>query len=203
MKNKKILALTVSILLGIGTIGNSVAFADAATLTKNGEKKQERPQKTENEIIGKITEISANSVTIALANRKLPENNNQDNNGQGFKGEMPPKPPTDSNGEKQTINFDDFFTLTGESTTIDISSAKFDDFKEKMKNKNDSSDSTNTTKTYKDYSVGDYVMIELTSATSKVAKSVRSMMRGGMGPREPKQDNSQNNQYTPPNKNPS
>ena len=45
MKNKKILALTVSILLGIGTIGNSVAFADTATLTKNGEKKQERPQK--------------------------------------------------------------------------------------------------------------------------------------------------------------
>ena len=36
MKNKKILALTVSILLGIGTIGNSVAFADATTFTKNG-----------------------------------------------------------------------------------------------------------------------------------------------------------------------
>ena len=231
MRKNRIFAFTVAMLLGVGTIGSITSFADTLATTQNG---QERPQKPENEVIGKIAAISANSVTIALAERKMPENNGQlngqdnrhgfgngqrpesfDNNGQGFNGEKPPEPPKDANGETLAppngtnqiappndgnaninFNFDDMFTLTGESTTIDISSATFDDFRER-KNNNNSSNSTNTTKTYSDYSVGDYVMIELTSSTSKVAKSVRSanMMHGGMGPRGSK-PNMNNNQTT-------
>ena len=187
MKNNKIIAFAVAAMLGVSTVGSMAAFATNATTTTENQ----RPQKPENEVIGKITAISANSVTISLAERKMPENNGQD-----FNGQTPPEPPTNANGEKPAngerpnINFDDFFTLTGESTTIDISSAKFDDFSMRFKDKDETNNTSNTTtettaaKTYKDYAVGDYIAIELTASTSKVAKSVRSanMMRGFGGP---------------------
>ena len=204
MRKNKILAFAVATMLGVVTVGSMAAFATSATTTTNG---QQRPQKPENEVIGKITAISANSVTISLAERKMPENNGQgfegqkppEFNAQDLSGQTPPEPP--ANGEKPTINLDNFFTLTGESTTIDISSASFDDFRMRFKDKdNTNSTTTETTaaKTYKDYSVGDYIAIELTSSTSKIAKSVRSahMMRGfgGPGPKGQRPDTNKSTQ---------
>ena len=209
MKNNKLIALGTAFILAVGSIGCTASFAATETTSKTEEQKLQKP---ENEVIGKITAISANSVTISLAERKMPENFGQgreqgkerpelkngqrpeffDNNGQGFDGKQPPEPPTNENGEKPSFNFDNFFTLTGESTTIDISSATFDDFRARFKDKDDTNTTTETkaAKTYKDYAVGDYIAIELTSSTSKVAKSVRSanMMHGGFGPRGQKPD---------------
>ena len=207
MKNNKLIAVGVAFILAVGSIGCTASFAATETTAKTDE---QRPKKPENEVIGKITAISANSVTISLAERKMPDNLGQEqgkdkpefkngqrpeffnNNDQDFDGKQPPEPPTNENGEKPSFNFDNFFTLTGESTTIDISSATFDDFRERFKDKDDSNTTTKTkaAKTYKDYAVGDYIAIELTSSTSKVAKSVRSanMIRGGFGPRDQKPD---------------
>ena len=59
MKSNKILALTLSIMLGTSALLNSgLVYADNIDTTK-----KEMPKKIENEIIGKITSISATSLT--------------------------------------------------------------------------------------------------------------------------------------------
>lgn len=85
MRKNKILAFAVATMLGVGTVGSMVAFATNTTTTTE----KQRPQKPENEVIGKITAISANSVTISLAERKMPENNGQGFNEPGPKGQRP------------------------------------------------------------------------------------------------------------------
>lgn len=90
--------------------------------------------------------------------------------------------------------FEESITLTGETKTIDISSANFNDFgrgrdgKGQNKNNNTANGAATTKKekSYKDYQVGDYISIELTDKNSTTAKSVRGagMMRGMKPPKD-------------------
>lgn len=199
MKSKKLLTIATIGALALSSIAsNMITFAAGTNNTQN-----EVPAKPENEVIGKITEISANSITVTLAEMKAPseDGQNQGNmppkDGEG-RGNMPPKdgakratpPEIKRDGQmppeqRENIerNLDDMFTLTSTSKTYNISNAKFDEF---MRHDDSSSDENTKAKTYSDYKVGDYVMIELESSTSTVAKSVRSAnmaMHGGMGPK--------------------
>lgn len=143
-----------------------------------------------------------------FANGNLPEKpqdgfggNPPDKPQDGFGG-TPPEMPQNSNGQNGMLErkelteaeiaemkkkFEENVTLTGETKTIDISSASFNDFgrgkgPEKGQNGVNAVDnnSSKVEKTYKDYNVGDYIVIELTAENSTTAKSVRdaTMMRG-------------------------
>lgn len=223
---KKFLALTVASILGV----SSIAFNSFAEGVNNqvGQERQmgERPERPENEIFGKITAISENSVTISLAEMKKPEdgqggfrperNNQNENigatgNQNGFKPEER-KELTEEQKAEMKKKMEEMFTLTGETKTIDISKADFNAFGRgprdgKMKgadananNNTNNNENSNQkpAKTYKDYQVGDYISIELESKDSNTAKTVKDafMMRGGMGPRDNRQGNSANNATT-------
>lgn len=119
----------------------------------------------------------------------------------GFGGN-PPEMPQNANGQNNISErkelteaeiaemkkkFEENVTLTGETKTIDISNASFNDFgrgKRPEKGQNGvnavENNSSKVEKTYKDYNVGDYIVIELTAENSTTAKSVRdaTMMRG-------------------------
>ena len=189
MKNNKILALTLSIMLGTLTLLNvGSVFADNIDTTQ-----KEMPKKIENEVIGKITSINATSVTIEVAERKKMEKPKE---GQLPNGTPPERPTNDENQDKrEKPNMDNIFTLTGATKTINISSAEFvggfGDRKDEGKdgsNQNNVNNQTNKTKTYADYSVGDYICIELTDTTSLTAKTVRDARFGGpsgMSPMKP------------------
>lgn len=191
---KKLTAIILATILGISTIG-CYSFANNVNNQNNNQfQKREEFKKPENEIMGKITAISENSVTISVAEFKKPENNNGEKPQEFDKKGTPPERPENAQmTEEQLAEFkkkmEEMFTLTGEIKTIDISQAKFDGFRMSQKDEKDSSndlsESQKTVKTYKDYQVGDYIIIELTSETSNQAKSVRNAgMRGFGGPRE-------------------
>lgn len=149
-----------------------------------------RPEKPENEVMGKITAISADSITITIAEMKKPEGRT-----------TPPenKEKNDNNNSKQErpeINMDDMFTLTNTTKTYNIASAELIKFKKPEFDKNDNNNSKNNNDTqrrtreelekdskatYTDFAVGDYVSIELESSTSTNAKKVRSFDRMGGG----------------------
>lgn len=205
---KKILALTVASILGV----SSIAFNSFAEGVNNqvGQERQmgERPERPENEIFGKITAISENSVTISLAEMKKPEdgqngfgkgNEQRIRNGQnGQSGNRPEerKELTEEQKAEMKKKMEERFTLTGETKTIDISKADFNAFgrgprdgktKGADANANNNTNSNQKpTKTYKDYQVGDYISIELESKDSNTAKTVKDafMMRDGMGPKD-------------------
>lgn len=200
MKNNKILALTLSMMLGMSSLLNvGTVFAENIEISKT-----ERTKKIENEIIGKITAINATSVTIEVAERKEME---KPKDGQKPDGAPKEKPANDgSQDKKEKPNMDNMFTLTGNTKTINISSAQFvggfRGRKDGEKNKNNEAKNDNNDvkkeKTYADYSVGDYISIELTDATSLTARTVRDAMfggpRGGRPDGEPpKNDSSKNN----------
>ena len=197
---KKILALTAAMLFGVSSIPFN-SFAEGVN-NQVGQERQmgERPERPENEIFGKIAAISENSVTISLAEMKNPEDGQSkfDKNfdGQGRKGEQNKnqaperKELTEEQKAEMKKNLEKMFTLTGETKTIDISNAKFNDFgrapKEGYNNNNKSAanneKSNKIEKTYKDYQVGDYISIELENETSNKATAVREAfgMRNGM-----------------------
>ena len=189
MRNNKILALTLSMLLASSTLLNTgLVFANNVDTTK-----KEMPKKIKNEILGKITSINATSVTIEVAERKEME---KPQDGQ-FPNGMPKEKPSDDwkqnksekpandemQGKTKKPNMDDMFTLTGSTKTINISSAEFDSgFRGRNaddQNKNNENNEKKKVKTYADYSVGDYISIELTDATSLTAKAVRDAGFGG------------------------
>ena len=205
---KKILALTVASILGVSSIAFN-SFAEGAN-NQVGQERQmgERPEKPENEIFGKITAISENSVTISLAEMKKPEdgqngfgkgNEQGIRNGQnGQSGNRPEerKELTEEQKAEMKKKMEEMFTLTGETKTIDISKADFNAFGRGPRNgktkgadanaNNDTNSNQKPVKTYKDYQVGDYISIELESKESNTAKTVKDafMMRGGMRPKD-------------------
>ena len=216
MKNK-ILAITLVSMLAVSSISVN-AFAETTTESNQNQQMKERLEKPENEIFGKITAISENSVTISVAEMKKPENIGQnqgipperpENGGRRF-GTPKDKPQNDNNQNgnrperKQLTDaeiaemkkkFEESITLTGETKTIDISSANFNDFgrgkrdgNRQNENNNASTETNNNKieKSYKDYQVGDYISIELTDKNSTTAKSVRGagMMRGMEPPKD-------------------
>lgn len=229
--NKRIISAIMATLFAI----SALSFSSFATNNTGKDQKwqgKERPQnqfdfqKQENVVIGKITAISENSVTISIAEFKKPDNNstkndfkppekpandnNNSSNNSGANNSTPPNPPS-NDGEMPQLseeqlaemkkNIENMYTLTGETKTIDISSATFDDFRKREKkssdnNSNNNLDNNQKNKTYKDYNVGDYISIELESSTSTKAKSVRSTMMpfGHRGfDMKPKDDSKQNN----------
>ena len=189
---KKLTAIILATILGISTIG-CYSFANNVNNQNNNQfQKREEFKKPENEIMGKITAISENSVTISVAEFKKPENNNGEKSQEFDKKGTPPERPENAQmTEEQLAEFkkkmEEMFNLTGETKTIDISQAKFDEFRKPPKDQDSNSNSENNNqkqeKTYKDYQVGDYITIELTEETSNKAKSVRSagMMSGPRG----------------------
>lgn len=223
---KKILALTIASILGVSSIAFN-SFAEGAN-NQVGQERQmgERPERPENEIFGKITAISENSVTISLAEMKKPEDGqrkfdkNFDSQGRkdkqnwsnnGNQNQPPEKKElTEEQKAEMKKKMEERFTLTGETKTIDISKADFNAFGRglrdgKAKGDDANADTNNNVnnnqrpeKTYKDYQVGDYISIELESKDSNTAKAVKEafMMRGGMKPRGNKQGNNVNNATT-------
>ena len=200
---KKILALTIASILGVSSIALN-SFAEGIN-NQVGQERQvgERPERPENEIFGKITAISENSVTISLAEMKKPEdgqgkfdkklddqgrkdeqkwNNNSNTNQPLEKKEL-----TEEQKAEMKNKMEERFTLTGETKTIDISKADFNAFgrgpkdgKTKGADANANNNTNNNensnqkpAKTYKDYQVGDYISIELESSNSNTAKTVR------------------------------
>ena len=122
-------------------------------------------------------------------NGSRPERPDGNNNGMppqfqgGHKG-TPSELGREGFGER---NLEDMFTLTGETKTINIANADFNDRFGRGDNNTDT-----TSKTYKDFSVGDYVMIEATDNTYSTAKFVRKldmMGHGGMRNGNPPKDN--------------
>lgn len=195
---KKILAITVASILGVSSIAFNSFAEDVKNLSRQEKQMGERPEKPENEIFGKITAISENSVTISLAEMKKPEDGQNGfgkGNEQGKRPEERKKLIEEQKAEMKK-KIEEMFTLTGETKTIDISKADFNAFgrgprDDKIKgadanaNNNTNSDQK-LTKTYKDYQVGDYISIELESKDSNTAKTVKDafMIRGGMGPKD-------------------
>lgn len=195
---KRILIISAVALLGVSSLAFNSFATNVTNQSNQGSQQKERPEKPKNQVFGKITAISENSVTISLAEMKQPENGqgrnggqNGNNNGNNNQNQPPErKELTEEQKAEMKKNLENMFTLTGETKTIDISSAKFNDFGREPKdgNNNNSSSAANnensnkTEKTYKDYQVGDYISIELESETSNKAKSVRDAwgMRGGM-----------------------
>ncbi len=209
---KRILIISAAVLLGVSSIAFNSFATNVTNQSNQGSQQKERPEKPKNQVFGKITAISENSVTISLAEMKQPENGQGgfDKNFDGQRGmqssdrgqggangsndnqNQPPerKELTEEQKAEMKKNFENMFTLTGETKTIDISSAKFNDFGRGPKdgNNNNSSSAANnensnkTEKTYKDYQVGDYISIELENETSNKATKVRDAwgMRGGM-----------------------
>lgn len=181
MKKNNLFILAICLVLTIAFLTPCINLANEITTIKN-----EQFKKPENEIIGKITAITQKSVTVEIAERKKPDELNSINN----KNEKPlqnlsekPDKETIDNTKKDpqfdkskiNKNLDDFFTLTGTKTTIDITNATFNEKPKNItsdKNINNNIDE-NINKTYKDYSIGDYIMIELTDNNSNVAKSIR------------------------------
>ena len=183
--------LTIS-LLAVGLVaGTTVAATNKNVETKKFDASN-RPEKPENEVIGKITSINADSITINLAEMKMPEGRtdapkqSNDNNGNN----------DNQNKERPDINFniDDMFTLTGNTKTYTITNANLIKNKRHELNKDDNANKEEMKKktreeleaenkaTYTDFAVGDYVIIELESSTSTTAKTVRSFDRmGGRG----------------------
>lgn len=179
---KRVFSILAVIILAAVTLGHNAFAANSNAYNQetrfNG---AERPEKPENEVIGKITAISANSITITLAEMKKPEGTTE-----------PPK--FDENNK----SLDDMFTLSNETKTYNISSANF--IKRKNFGKLDKADKDNNKQenferksreeiekenkaTYADFAVGDYVTIELESNTSTNAKVVKSFDRFFCGPR--------------------
>ena len=195
---KRILIISAVALLGVSSLAFNSFATNVTNQSNQGSQQKERPEKPKNQVFGKITAISENSVTISLAEMKQPENGqgrnggqNGNNNGNNNQNQPPErKELTEEQKAEMKKNLENMFTLTGETKTIDISSAKFNDFGRGPKdgNNNNSTSAANneninkTEKTYKDYQVGDYIAIELESETSNKAKSVRDAwgMRGGM-----------------------
>lgn len=195
---KRILIISAAVLLGVSSLAFNSFATNVTNQSNQGSQQKERPEKPKNQVLGKITAISENSVTISLAEMKKLENGQGRNGGQnGNKNgnnnqNQPPerKELTEEQKAEMKKNLENMFTLTGETKTIDISSAKFNDFGRGPKdgNNNNSTSAANnensnkTEKTYKDYQVGDYISIELESETSNKATKVRDAwgMRGGM-----------------------
>ena len=185
---KRILIISAVALLGVSSLAFNSFATNVTNQSNQGSQQKERPEKQKNQVFGKITAISENSVTISLAEMKKPENGSNNNNNQNQPPER--KELTEEQKAEMKKNLENMFTLTGETKTIDISSAKFNDFGRGQKggNNNNSSSAANnensnkTEKTYKDYQVGDYISIELENETSNKATKVRDAwgMRGGM-----------------------
>ena len=179
--------------IAVGLVAGSVLAANNTTEVKKmeGENRPERPEKPENEVFGKITSIDANTITVTIAEMKIPEgrtnppeknDNNKNNN---------------SKEDRPEINMDDMFTLTNNTKTYTITNANLIKFKKpdldknhntnKSTNKDDMKNKTREERekenkaTYTDFAVGDYVSIELESSTSTNAKTVRSFDRMGGG----------------------
>lgn len=76
MKNNKLLTATIIGALALSSMGN-MAFAATNNSNQNVEIQNSenvgRPEKPENEVFGKITAIDENSITISLAERKIPD----------------------------------------------------------------------------------------------------------------------------------
>lgn len=148
-----------------------------------------RPEKPENEVMGKITAISADSITITIAEMKKPEGrtNPPENKEKNDNSNL--------NKERPEMNMNDMFTLTNTTKTYNITNADLIKFKKPEFDKNDNNSQNNdATKkrtreelekdskaAYTDFAVGDYVSIELESSTSTNAKKVRSFDRMGGG----------------------
>lgn len=205
MKNKFLVMATVS-LMAVSSISVN-AFAENSTQNSQNQQMNEKPK---NMVFGKIIAISEDSVTISVAEMKnpaggqndrrppeRPENGGKDDN--KHNGNRPErKQLTDEELAEMKKKFEENITLTGETKTIDIKTANFNDFGRGSKGENkqvEKKDVRNTTdtqqsnKTYKDYQVGDYISIELTSENSNVAKSVRgTRMMGGMEPPKDKKN---------------
>jgi hypothetical protein len=143
---KKILALTAAMLFGVSSIAFN-SFAEGVNNQVSQERQMgERPERPENEIFGKITAISENSVTISLAEMKKPEEGQKDfQNKNGFEkgndqakrddknnqsGNRPEerKELTEEQKAEMKKKMEEMFTLTGETKTIDISKADFNAF---------------------------------------------------------------------------
>ena len=215
MKNKNLRVLAPILMGTMIAMSQSFAFAaTTTTTTTTAAETKEKPKMPENMIFGKITAISKDSMTISVATMKErpegkdgekmapPEKPANDStkdsttppekpaNDSTKDSTTPPEKPTDDGTKREKPNDDDMFTLTGETKTIDISSATFghDGKRPDDKKSNETSSTTETekAKTYANYSVGDYVGIELTNSTSTVAKSVREAFGGPMGGGGPK-----------------
>lgn len=175
----KVFALILTLVLGAMSQTFASNVADAP-------RQQMEFKKPENEIIGKITSIDANKVVIQVATRnemKKPENikqNKEDFDKKKF-----------DNNNKGKINEDEFFTLIGETKTINISQATFGGMPSgmppefKSNNNQQPKDQKGNAKppemkekTYADYKVGDYISIECTDSTYTTAKSVRDSRLG-------------------------
>lgn len=164
--------ITCMALIVGGTFSTFATNVDAnASNVTNGTKKvrvnTEKKVDTET-IIGKISNISADSVTIQVATRKKREKNNENANA-----------IVQNQTEIQKPSIEDRFTLTGESKIYSISSADFGR-KEAVNVNSENTDKKvkGEKKTYADYKVGDYVRLTVNKETPTVVKRLRNADQG-------------------------
>lgn len=200
---KKIFSIIMISMLIVTSLFSVTAFATGNSVNVNQNQQngmKQPPQDMKNHVFGKITAISENSVTISVVEMKKPENTDgqkfnarPENNGNGNNQQK----PTEEQLAGMKKNFENMFTATGETKTIDISNAKFGRERRKPKDNNSANNNSTTTeektKTYKDYAVGDYITIELTGENTNVAKEVSDIGRMPGGPRGFGKDGKGNN----------
>lgn len=170
--------ISVMMIMALIVVSAIPVFAEETKVNKE-------EHKVENRVMGKITSINENYLTIDVVTPTTPkrkENNDTNKN-------------TDAKEKPENRNIDDMFTLTGEKKTINISKAKFmGQVRIMNENKKDSSNNTNNATnqdnsndvknqekdkelTYKDFAVGDYAQVVLADDGSAVAKVV---IKGGL-----------------------
>ena len=102
--------------IAVGLVAGSALAANNTTEVKRieGENRPERPEKHENEVFGKITSIDANTITVTIAEMKIPEGrtNPPERNNRDDKNK-----DNNSSEDRPEINIDDMFTLTSTTKT--------------------------------------------------------------------------------------
>lgn len=167
--------ISVMMIMALIVVSAIPVFAEETKVNKE-------EHKVENRVMGKITSINENYLTIDVATPKRKENNDINKS-------------ADIKDKPENRNIDDMFTLTGEKKTINISKAKFmgqvrimnENKKDSSNNTNNSTNQDNSTDvknqekdkelTYKDFAVGDYAQVVLADDGSAVAKVV---IKGGL-----------------------
>lgn len=168
--SKYILFMTCAIFVG------ALSFSTfAANINSNSNDiKRERPNGENKEdldmVIGKITNISADNITIEVATRKERE-----------KKSAEAKETTVATTERKAPTMEERYVLTGETKTFNIASADLG--RKAVENANtESAENAERVKgeklTYLDYKIGDYVRISTPKETPTIAKRMRSANQG-------------------------
>lgn len=169
------IVMTAAMLSGCGQQGNTENTTPNTSVESNGEEQQS------DEVLGEVTEVGEDSITIAVGTKK--DMGEAPGGGSGENGEKPEGgAPGGGNGGGEKPSMLD---LTGEEKTISITDSTVITKTSMGKPGDDTEDSSKEESTetiaLSDISVGDTVSVTLDEDGTATAITVQSMGGGGMG----------------------